>query len=717
MGLQQLPHVLLAKIADGLTSQRDLASFSLVSTSFHAAALPALYRSVTLTVDEKDLQGYNAKEIGTAREKGYLGHARSLTLRAALRDNLEHRDRCFHAALRFNKNRAEAFEDRLAGNLLPVIEACRDGSLLDFRLFTDPRCDEMRHGVTFDGLDLQAFSKLKRLSWTGIPGDDAGCLGGVLEAVGHLLEMLDLDFTCYRSPPERMVVDGPLDEDVLFEDYVNMGVYRSLLSRVFQLHQPVPLSLPALRDLRLCHVDVGLTPTDVEGLLGSVDFARLERLELRSCGNSELILARLTASSVSSPGLLLANLRSFALQVPDNIGVVFVTGVLPFLQSFEGLRDLFLDMPTNKDTTAEIWRAAAAHHQRTLRRFVYHQRKYDAEAGTEPGSWLRWDQPDLCLMSSDLGTGPEGNPLCSLDLESLGLGCSPKWMKRIIAPFCQKSSLKLLHMRRSGYEFARMARIWKDARPDNNGPPPQRRQRNPLDPGGSGSDGEFDEDQSDEYVDSEEEHNGGPSSSSFVPGRAMDPIPMLPAGIRMGRPSPLGQSPSPWDIDLARPDDEEQSGDGRFGAGSVADYYEGGFIPGPHNDPVLWDYICSVPESEMYDRPGKLGQIRADYVRFEKDLHKFLQWVFGPRGVRSLCLFLYGDFSFNGRFKDDCRIICRNETTDEEVGEQDAETGREPEHRVYYRDVTKEDRDLLNLLEEEDDFVTACRPADNMFGS
>ncbi|KAK7978762.1 hypothetical protein PG988_006252 [Apiospora saccharicola] len=434
MELQQLPHELLAKIADELTSYRDLTSFSLVSKGFQAAALPALYRSVTLTVDEKDLQGYNAKEISTARAKGHLGHARSLTLRAALRDNLEHRGRCFHAALPLNENRGKSSEDRLAGNLLSVIEACRDGSLLDFRnlesirLFTDPRCDEMRHGVTLDGLGLQAFSKLKRLSWTGMFGNNVEYLESMLEGIGHQLEMLDLDFSYCRSP-ERTVVDGVLDEDVLFEDYVNMGVYRSLLSRVFQLHQPAPLSLPALRDLRLCAVDV--EPSDVEGLLGSVDFACLESLEVRACGNSWLILDRLTASassSSSSPRLLLENLRSFALQVPDNIGVVFWTGVLPFLQSFRGLRDLFLDMPTNQDTTAEIWRAAAAHHGKTLRRLVYHQRKYDAEAGTEPGSWLRWDQPDLCLMSSDLGNGPEGNPLGSLDLESLGLGCSPKWM-------------------------------------------------------------------------------------------------------------------------------------------------------------------------------------------------------------------------------------------------------------------------------------------------
>ncbi|KAK7919923.1 hypothetical protein PG985_007945 [Apiospora marii] len=132
----------------------------------------------------------------------------------------------------------------------------------------------------------------------------------------------------------------------------------------------------------------------------------------------------------------------------------------------------------------------------------------------------------------------------------------------------------------------------------------------------------------------------------------------------------------------------------------------------------IWknDLAESEPLVDLYDRPGKLGQIQADYVRFEEDLHKFLQWVFGPRGVRSLRLFHYGDFSFDGRFKDHCRIICRNETPEEQEQEQDGDGGRETEPRLYYREVTKEDRDVLNLLEEEHDFVTAC-PVDTLFGA
>ncbi|KAK8093391.1 hypothetical protein PG997_000076 [Apiospora hydei] len=132
MGFQQLPYELLARISDGLTSKRDLVSFSSVSKGTHVAALPALYRSVSLTVDEKHLEGYAAEEIRTAREKGYLAHARSLTFKAALHDNLQLRRRCFHFAW-FNRDQTKAIEDRIAGNLLPVLEASRDGQLRDFR--------------------------------------------------------------------------------------------------------------------------------------------------------------------------------------------------------------------------------------------------------------------------------------------------------------------------------------------------------------------------------------------------------------------------------------------------------------------------------------------------------------------------------------------------------------------------------------------------------
>ncbi|KAK7919924.1 hypothetical protein PG985_007946 [Apiospora marii] len=516
MGFQELPHELLARVADGLTSQKDLTSFGLVSKRFHAAGLPALYRSITLT-------DYVAKEIDTAREKGNLCHTRSLASKAGLGNG------CFHVALPFNKNKAKALEDGVAGNVLPIIAACPDGKLLEFtwdsmacvpatilgkeghlnthqkslesiRLFTDPRCNRTKHGATFDGLDLQAFANLKQLSWAGVIGDDVYSLSDALAGVAPQMEMLDLDFTYYNLP--RAPTNPGLSQD----DSDDESQYHSLLSKLFRLQRPVPLSLPALRDLRLCEVDFQ-APRDVQGLLASVDLARLERLELRSCPNSDLLLARLAASSSSSSPRRLANLRSFTLQMHD---VALSTCVVPFLQSFAGLRDLSLAMPRTGDATAQIWRAAAAHHRQSLRRLVYHQRSKDGEVGEAPGRWKPWDQPDLCLRRSDLGKESGGNPLGRLDLQSLGLGCSPKWMvslcfpgKRIVASYCKKSSLQLLHMRRSGPEFARMAQIWKDACSDKKGSPSERQEQMPLDLCGSESDWEFDDEQSDESSGSE----------------------------------------------------------------------------------------------------------------------------------------------------------------------------------------------------------------------
>lgn len=298
-------------------------------------------------------------------------------------------------------------------------------SLESIRLFTDCRCNRTKHSVKFNGLDLQAFPKLKRLSWAGVIGDDVYSLSDALAGVARQLEILDLDRSHYQLP--RAPRNPDLDSD---DDSYDESEYHSLLSKLFRL------------------------------------------------------------------------------------------------------RDLSLAQP------------------------------------------------------------------------------------RIIAAFCQNSSLQFLHMRRSGPEFARMARLWKDSRPRKKARPPKPLPRNLL-----------------RYLDFRS---------------------------------------------------------------------QSGLDDGPFNE-----------DSALHDRAGKLEHIRADYGRFQEDLHELLQWVSGPRGAHSLHLFLYGDFFFDGRFQDDCKIMCRNEVPDEE--ERDGDEGREAEPRLYYQQVTKEDRDLLNLLEAEHDFVTAC-PVDNLFG-
>ncbi|KAK8093393.1 hypothetical protein PG997_000078 [Apiospora hydei] len=207
-------------------------------------------------------------------------------------------------------------------------------------------------------------------------------------------------------------------------------------------------------------------------------------------------------------------------------------------------------------------------------------------------------------------------------------------------------------MRRSGPEFARIARLQGKA------PRDRRRVRNPLildfeSDYEQPDDDESDDDESDECSDSEG-HTGHSIGGSD---------------------------------------------DGRSANGVAARE------PGPPEGGSRSDALHS-------SQAGMPAQIKADHGQLPADLHEFLQWVFGPQGIRSLRLFLYGDFSFNGRFKDECKMMCRNETLES----QQTAAGQGVGPRLHYREVTKDDRDILNLLEKQEEFVTAC-PVDRTFGS
>ena len=80
-------------------------------------------------------------------------------------------------------------------------------------------------------------------------------------------------------------------------------------------------------------------------------------------------------------------------------------------------------------------------------------------------------------------------------------------------------------------------------------------------------------------------------------------------------------------------------------------------------------------------------------------LHPFLQQVFGPQGVLSLRVLVFGDFPYDGRYDRYCKLLCRSGTA-EQMGQ-----GFEPR---FYREMTERDRDLLNLLEEHNSLITAC---------
>ncbi|KAK8135117.1 hypothetical protein PG984_007129 [Apiospora sp. TS-2023a] len=118
-------------------------------------------------------------------------------------------------------------------------------------------------------------------------------------------------------------------------------------------------------------------------------------------------------------------------------------------------------------------------------------------------------------------------------------------------------------------------------------------------------------------------------------------------------------------------------------------------------DSRLEEYLMNKSSRTVAVRQAQESQ---DRLRLE--LHNFLQWVFGPGGIRSLQLFVYGDFSHEGRYRQYCKMMCRNERR--EAVAEDAEV-------MFYREAMEEDRGPLSLLEEHKDLVFAL-PSDGMFG-
>ncbi|KAK7919919.1 hypothetical protein PG985_007941 [Apiospora marii] len=417
----------------------------------------------------------------------------------------------------------------------------------------------MVHHPGVPSLALRSFPALKELSWAGLSTHEYDSLAPALRQCAPRLTKLELD---------------PEWHEYLTEDYMIGSRPRRTLpffsKKVLRLHRPGSLVFPALKTLSLSNVDLN---SHNFAIARSIDFANLENLQLRFCPGTERVLQHLAASGSSKLRTLEINLvYSYSPLPAKEQQTIWIA----FLESFEGLEELYINISNEAaGLTTGVWRAVGRH-RKTLRQFGYHQRQHftgaygngelQEEAFGENGV-SAVDALNVGLSeTADLEGDGSNNPLCQLDLRGLGLGCSPKLMMPIVSPFCHKSSLQLLHMRRSG----------------------------------------------------------------------LDSI-------------------------LEDPDDSP--------------------IPLP------------IYKTE-------------DVIRSE--LHPFLQWVFGPRGIRSLQLFVYGDFSHGGRYRRYWKVMCRNETPEAAAAAGDAETR-------FYREVTEDDQGLWGLLKEHEGLVSAL-PNDGLFG-
>ncbi len=84
------------------------------------------------------------------------------------------------------------------------------------------------------------------------------------------------------------------------------------------------------------------------------------------------------------------------------------------------------------------------------------------------------------------------------------------------------------------------------------------------------------------------------------------------------------------------------------------------------------------------------------------ELLKFADWQFGPEGLPELNILAYGDFSYQG-----CQpniLLCRSQDLKQTM----EGTNTTPVLQLRYRQVTKKDVRLWEVVQENLDLLEAC---------
>lgn len=196
-------------------------------------------------------------------------------------------------------------------------------------------------------------------------------------------------------------------------------------------HDPAARTwFPKMRSLKLARVPLRDETTKKTVTAASINLAGLTSLTLIMCPYWTLLLQDMaqypTPVQVKSFEIL-----DFYLQTPNVTSIKKVTTITDFLDSFDGLEEVFISHcgPT---PVLEFWKHLARHAS-TLKAFVHHQRITDLDDEliisrkgkdvADPGISLT----DRAIIRQD----PTRNSLSTLNLEFLGLTCAPEYLVSI----------------------------------------------------------------------------------------------------------------------------------------------------------------------------------------------------------------------------------------------------------------------------------------------
>ncbi|KAH6845437.1 hypothetical protein B0I37DRAFT_380127 [Chaetomium sp. MPI-CAGE-AT-0009] len=457
-----LPPELLLHIAEQL-SKADLKSFSLVSKRCHQISLQPLWESVVITSesevplhhnDAARLQRLPQEHLQRTRELRFEAEFYWYSIRGRCPHGDHHRDFAerhgwaetdvgmehlspFERLALTTESALERFRDSHLQTFSWGLGACvpsgvlgprgfvtlRNPSLRSLSLITEAYCTH-KLDAGWCSVDLSSFSELQSLCWIAPNGPALDTLSSAIQRNSKRLQRLELDFVCWEELQDYL--NSRSKEEIQQQDWC---------ANFFGLTtQPSRLIFPAIRELSFTDLPL------VADMACAVNFNTLTSLTLRRCLGWDGFLARATELKVP------IRLRTFEMHIIDRTSDGWGRTVIEdFLNSCEGLEDLFIDEP-GQGKTLSFW-DNVAHRQPTLKKFVYHQRK--AEYGRYSFS-SEQVVPDLSLLPGEMDQiqdDPSANPLRNMDLELVGLSCHPERLRSIILPFTSKTSLKVLHIR------------------------------------------------------------------------------------------------------------------------------------------------------------------------------------------------------------------------------------------------------------------------------
>lgn len=263
-------------------------------------------------------------------------------------------------------------------------------------------------------LALGSFPRLRRFSWTGATSQaELDIVSQVLSRRSAQLEAIEIDLSQRR---DLIQTDDSLPDSELQADFA---------LRVLKLPGRGGVRFPVLRELTLAAVSLkskdveAASQTFVQYIHDAIDFGALRSLTLRDCHGWEELTKQLVQRAER------IRLKSLEIQWSRNSDTLEpYEALLPFLQAFQGLEELFVHATIYTDSRP-LW-AAVLNHCATLRRFAHHQRLQDQSdpTGDFEEACDTWDQ------SFSVPAGVEDDSLGRLDLTCLGLSCNPRQIVR-----------------------------------------------------------------------------------------------------------------------------------------------------------------------------------------------------------------------------------------------------------------------------------------------